>query len=156
MQLPVVVASLRDLLYCWRRTNSGEIMRQPVGTVGLVFVLFFGSNTQAFAQDVEVMTPRGALYTASTSTLLWLGAAQGIIENCDGDLALIGDKLLLLLNAATDAGGTEYADMLAGVFSEGQRLGLGMGCRMNQLRLYEGYADLTFQSTIKALRMAAP
>lgn len=99
------------------------------------------------AQSTKTFDPfdeQGAMFTASVGTMLWLGAAQGVVEACNGDVSSIGKKLVSFVDAAEASQGQAFGKMLAGIFGEGLVLGRGVGCSGEKYRLYEGWADLTF------------
>lgn len=94
----------------------------------------------ASSQDYDFFNRQAALYHASTLGMLWLGAAQGIVERCGGDVSRLGQDYVYFTDIVEDAKGRELALVYAGTFGEGIRLGNSYGCDVDKLADFETLA----------------
>jgi hypothetical protein len=69
---------------------------------------------------------------------------QGIVEACNGDVALNGRKLVALSEAAKSSGREDFFFSVAPMFGEGLHIGRQLGCDVDRLRSYGGWTDLYY------------
>lgn len=100
-----------------------------------------------FAQEFDPLSPDGAIFTAAVMAMFWLGAEQGVIENCGGDVTENAERLVQFMDAARSAHGG-LADVLPGMFGEGMILGFQAGCNAQKLQIYGDWADMYYTSTL--------
>jgi hypothetical protein len=132
------------------RLKVKKVIRLFHASAVTIALTLFGSSVAA--QSFDPFGQDGARFTANVMAMLWLGLEQGVIESCNGDVAPNGQKLLTFLDAAQVARGEEYANMLAGMFGEGLRLGQGVGCDVDALRIYGDWADIYYAPTLSEFR----
>ncbi len=116
-----------------------------------LFSLATGMAAEVKAQTFEPFSQQGAEFTASMMAMLWLGLEQGVVERCGGDVSVNGQKLMQFFDLASRVHGQGFADAGAGMFGEGLVLGQQMGCNVDKLRTYGGWAELYYGPVISRL-----
>jgi hypothetical protein len=135
-----------------------EIVRLKVKKVTRLFhasavtiaLTLFGSSVAA--QPFDPFSQDGSRLSANVMAMHWLGLEQGVVESCNGDVAPNGQKLIDFLDAAELAYGEDYAATLGSLFWMGLRLGQGIGCDVDAMRIYGSWADLYYDPALSEFR----
>jgi hypothetical protein len=96
--------------------------------------------SQAPSQEYDLFSRQAAVSHVGTLAMIWLGAAQGIVENCGGDVSRLGQKFVNFIDNVTYSSSRELAMAYAGTFGEGIQMGRGYGCNIDKLALFESNA----------------
>ena len=81
-----------------------KLFNSLISALGLMVLVSTGGLK---AQSFDPYSQQGNEFTTAIITMLWLGTAQSIVEQCNGDVSIIGNKLISIFDAAKVSRGEE-------------------------------------------------
>lgn len=114
-----------------------------------IIIAYFAFLASSACAQQDLFDRDGAVFSALVVSLTYLGAAQGIIENCGADVEPGARKMIELYELVAAKRGEEMANLVGGLFATGMAMTKNAICDVDNLRAYESWAN----TYIDALRI---